>query len=112
MVDPIQNLAFSMHANPGVYALLLGSGVSRAAKIHTGWEITLELIRQLAKLSGKSPASLEEWYRDEHGAAPDYSTLLAELAKTPTERQQLLRPFFEPTQEERERGDKMPLLSH
>lgn len=27
MIDPIDSLAFSMHANKGVYAVLLGSGV-------------------------------------------------------------------------------------
>ena len=31
MIDPINSLAFSVQANRGVYALLLGSGVSRAA---------------------------------------------------------------------------------
>ena len=48
MIDPIQSLAFSMQANPGVYAVLIGSGVSRPAKIPTGWEITLDLVRKLA----------------------------------------------------------------
>lgn len=32
-VDPRLSLALSMQSNPGVYALLLGSGVSRSAKI-------------------------------------------------------------------------------
>ena len=112
MVDPIHSLAFSVHANPGVYALLLGSGVSRAAKIPTGWEITLDLIRQLAHVDGESPALPEEWYREKHGVAAGYSALLAQLAKTPTERQQLLRPFFEPTPEEREQGHKRPTVAH
>ncbi len=50
--DPLVSLASSMHAGPGVYALLLGSGVSRAAGIPTGWGITLDLITRLAELSG------------------------------------------------------------
>ena len=29
MISPTESLAFSMHANPGVYALLVGSGISR-----------------------------------------------------------------------------------
>lgn len=41
MIEPIDSLAFSMHGNKGVYALLLGSGVSRAARIPAGWEIIL-----------------------------------------------------------------------
>ena len=108
MVDPIHSLAFSVHANRGVYALLLGSGVSRAAKIPTGWEITLDLIRQLAALSNERPESPEAWYRERYDKEPDYSALLAELAKTPAERQQLLRRYWEPTPE----GDKAPTAAH
>ena len=112
MIDPINSLAFSVHANRGVYALLLGSGVSRAAKIPTGWEITLDLIGQLAALSDERPATPEAWYRERYDKEPDYSALLAELAKTPAERQQLLRRYWEPTPEEREQGDKAPTAAH
>jgi len=31
MIDPQLAMAFSVHANKGAYALLLGSGVSQAA---------------------------------------------------------------------------------
>ena len=112
MIDPLHSLAFSVHANRGVYALLLGSGVSRAAKIPTGWEITLDLIGQLAALSDERPATPEAWYRERYDKEPDYSALLAELAKTPAERQQLLRRYWEPTPEEREQGDKAPTAAH
>ena len=95
-----------------MYALLLGSGVSRAAKIPTGWEITLDLIGQLAALSDERPATPEAWYRERYDKEPDYSALLAELAKTPAERQQLLRRYWEPTPEEREQGDKAPTAAH
>ncbi len=54
MIDPVHSLAFSIQANRGVYAVLVGSGVSRAAKIPTGWEITLDLIRKLAKIRGET----------------------------------------------------------
>jgi hypothetical protein len=37
-LDPTVMLATSVHAQPGVYALLLGSGVSTGAGILTGWE--------------------------------------------------------------------------
>jgi len=47
MLDPINFLAFSVHSNREVYAVLLGSGVSRAAGIPAGWEITLELVRKV-----------------------------------------------------------------
>ena len=113
MLDPITSLAFSMHATKGVYAVLLGSGVSRAARIPTGWEITLELVRKVAALqsadAGADPAA---WFREKFSAEPDYSQLLDAVAKTPAERQQLLRSYWEPTEAEREDGAKQPTAAH
>jgi hypothetical protein len=40
-------LALSLHHDPGVHAVLVGSGLSKAAGIPTGWEITLDLVRRL-----------------------------------------------------------------
>ena len=113
MIDPIHSLAFSIQANRGVYAVLAGSGVSRAAKIPTGWEITLDLIRKLAKLHGEtSDPDPELWYRNKFESDADYSDLLNELAKTQAERQQLLRAYFEPNDQEREEGEKEPTAAH
>lgn len=113
MIDPIHSLAFSVQANKGVYAVLLGSGVSRSAKIPTGWEVTLDLVRKLAGLAGEScEPSPEAWYLDKYGREPDYSEILAALAKTQAERQQLLRSYFEPTEQEREEGAKQPTPAH
>ena len=76
MISPTESLAFSMHANPGVYAVLVGSGVSRAAQISTGWEITLDLTRKLAQLR-KEPCDPDpaQWYQNAFGKEPDYSDL-------------------------------------
>jgi hypothetical protein len=113
MIDPLLSLAYSMHANKGVYALLLGSGISRAASIPTGWEIVLDLIRNLALLSDEDPEpEPAQWYRDKFSEEPDYSRLLDQIAKSPTERQQLLRSYFEPSDEEREQGLKVPTAAH
>ena len=61
MISPTESLAFTIQASPGVYAVLAGSGVSRAAKIPTGWEITLDLVRRLAlPLPRISPAGLRK----------------------------------------------------
>lgn len=113
MIDPINSLAFSMQANKGVYAVLVGSGVSRAARIPTGWEVTIELVRKAAAIQNANcepdPAA---WYRESTGNDPDYSVLLDTVAKTPAERQQLLRPYFEPTESEREEGAKTPTKAH
>ena len=113
MINPTESLAFSMHANPGVYAVLAGSGVSRAAEIPTGWEITLNLVRKLAALRQKKcDPDPEQWYRSTFGNEPDYSNLLDDVCKTPAERQQLLREYVEPNAEEREQGKKQPTDAH
>jgi hypothetical protein len=49
-------LAIAMHHGPGVYALLLGSGVSRAASIPTGWEVVGDMIRKVAQVRGQKDA--------------------------------------------------------
>jgi hypothetical protein len=54
LIDPALSLAFSMYSNKGVFALLLGSGASRSARIPTGWEIMMDLIRNRQKLSWTS----------------------------------------------------------
>jgi|SRR6185503_1409003 len=113
MIDPMISLAFSVYSNKGAYSLLLGSGISRASGIPTGWEVVLDLIRKVAKLEGEDcdpdPAA---WFKRKHTAEPDYSKLLDAIAKTPTERQQLLRGYFEPTEDERAQGVKAPNVAH
>ena len=113
MIDPLLSLAMSMHSNPGVYALLLGSGISRSAGIPTGWEIVEDLIRRIALLEkedcGADPAA---WYARKYGHAPTYSDLLDAVAKSPAERSQLLRGYFEPSTEEREQHLKVPTAAH
>jgi len=106
-------LAISVHTNPGVYALLLGSGVSRAAGIPTGWEIVLDLIRKVAAVEGEEPQpNPETWYHQRFGELPDYANLLDRLTITPAERMALLRSYFEPTEDELERGLKTPTPAH
>ena len=113
MIDPVHSLSFSIRSSPGVYAVLLGSGISRSAKIPTGWEITLDLVRKLAALSGEDCGSdPEKWYLEKFSHDPNYSDILNEVAKIATERQQLLRPYWEPTDEERQEGSKQPTKAH
>ena len=111
--DPTTQLAFSMHENKGVYAVLIGSGLSRSAGIPTGWEITLELIKRAGLLSGASDQEdWHAWYVEKTGVQPNYSTLLEELATTQTERRALIQAFLEPTEQELEDGIKMPTPAH
>lgn len=113
MIDPLLSLAYSMHATEGVYALLLGSGISRASGIPTGYEIVLDLIRKLTALVGEDcEPNPDDWYRSKFSEEPDYSRLLDQIAKSPAERQQLLQTYFEPNNEEREQGLKMPTEAH
>lgn len=112
-MTPELSLAFALQSSPGVYALLLGSGVSRAARIPTGWEVVLDLVRKVASAQGADcepdPAV---WYEAQYGVQPGYSQLLDALAKTPSERQQILRAYFEPSDEERKEGVKAPTKAH
>lgn len=115
MIEPMLSLAFAIHSKKGVHALLLGSGISRSAGIPTGWEITLDLVQKMAQIKGKSisdPVALCAWYSSEYGNEPDYCKLIADLAKSEPERRQLLRGYFEPTEDEKEQGFKQPTNAH
>lgn len=113
MIDPIVSVAFSIHSTPGAYALLVGSGVSRAAEIPTGWEIVLDLIRKVAAvMAADCEPDPEAWYAKQFGEEPDYSRLLERVSASPTERRQLLRSYFEPIAEEQQEGKKAPTAAH
>lgn len=116
-LSPLAMLATSMQAQPGVYALLLGSGVSTGAGVPTGWGVVTALVRRVAAV--EDPASIEDaardpekWWHDHHGDPLGYSSLLEALAPTPATRQGLLADFFEPSEEEREQGIKTPSRGH
>src|SRR3954470_6584091 len=95
--DPLTQLAFSIFENKGVFAVLLGSGLSRAAEIPTGWEITLDLIRRVALAQGvDEQPDWAHWYRTKTGQEPNYSTLLEELAVSAEERRSILHSYIEP----------------
>jgi len=113
VIERLTTLAFSIYSNKGAYAFLLGSGISRSAHIPSGWEVESELIKQLA-FSKKEiiTENAHQWFKDKYGMAASYSSLLEELVKTPTERVQLMKPFFEPTDEEKDLGWKQPTKAH
>lgn len=112
-MDSVLSLAYSFYSNKGVYALLLGSGISRSAGIPTGWEVVLDLIKGIAKIKGEDCGnSPEEWYKKTFNKEPDYSVLLGSIAKTPAERSQILKHYFEPSDEERQQGLKTATIAH
>lgn len=111
--DHLTRLSFSIYENRGVYALLIGSGLSRAAQIPTGWEITLDLIRRIAMAQGEEEqADWEAWYRKGTGKEPDYSELVGELGLSADERRSILHGYIEPTSEDRDEGRKLPTPAH
>lgn len=111
--DSLTQLAFSVYESKGIYALLLGSGLSRAASIPTGWEITLDLIGRVAMAQGvEEQPDWAAWYREKTGTVPDYSALLEELAVSREERRAILHRYIEPNDEDRERGRKIPTKAH
>jgi hypothetical protein len=116
-LDPLLSLALALQNTKGGYALLLGSGISRAAGVPTGWEVVEDLVRRVAAADGEAAAKLVNddpagWYVSTYHEPPAYSTLLERLASTPTERRELLRRYFEPSAEERDQGLKVPTQAH
>lgn len=109
-----------MHAQPGVYAVLLGSGVSTGAQVPTGWGIVRELVRRVAAAThpddpaagDRAATDPERWWSENGTGELGYSSLLEQLAPTPATRQALLAEFFEPTEADREDGIKVPSPAH
>ncbi|MCK4527208.1 SIR2 family protein [candidate division WOR-3 bacterium] len=111
--DKMIQLAFSIYSNPGIYALLIGSGASRGSGIPTGWEIMLDLIRKIGAVSGeKEIENPEKWYWDKYKEKPTYSNLVKRLARTREEQRGILREYFEPNKKEGEAGEKQPTKAH
>lgn len=114
-LDPRVTLATALATQKGVYALLLGSGVSTGAGIPTGWGVVEALVRRVAAAEGDALASdtnWEEWWAQHHGEDLGYSSLLAQLASTAPARRALLAGFFEPTPEDLEQKQKVPSPAH
>lgn len=99
-VDLRVSLATAIHAASGVYAVLVGSGLSSAAGIPTGWAVLQDLIRKIAVAEGVDSDTLGEspeiWWREQGRPDPRYDTILEALASTDAARQSLLRPYFDP----------------
>lgn len=103
MENTVTSISFSIFSNKGVYALLLGSGISKNAGIPTGWDIVQDMIEKLAILKKEEfPTTPQEWFEKKYGIEANYSTILGKLAKTPNERLNLLKPYFESRSEKLE----------
>ncbi|HVV77154.1 MAG TPA: SIR2 family protein [Mycobacteriales bacterium] len=100
-VDPRVALATSIHGAPGIYAAMVGSGMSSAAGILTGWQVVLDLVNRVARAQDVDLEAVglmpDAWWTQTYGEPPAYGSVLKELAPTPAARQALLRPYFEPS---------------
>ena len=112
-MDDCTKIAISMQSNKGVYALLLGSGISVSAGIPTAWAITKDLVHKLAAALGEEIAGdWDTWYRNKYSEEPSYSLILSKLVETSSERVNLMLPYFEPNDDETETGLKQPTVAH
>ena len=79
----------------------------------TGWKVVLDLVEKLAHLKNENCIpDPKTWYKQKFEHEPRYDELLNDVAKTPAERRNLLRSYFEPTADEREQGKKVPQDAH
>jgi predicted ATPase len=112
-IDPVSRLALALHASPKAYAVLLGSGISASAGVPTGLQIVADLVSKVAAMEGApTGGNPVEWYRRRFGEEPDYSKLLLTLAASPTERNGLLRSYFEPTASQGDARPASPTAAH
>lgn len=111
-VEPHLTAAFALTSNPAAYALLIGAGVSLSSGLPSAWGVQEALIERLAAAFGDEPEDPFAWYYEKFGKRSTYGDLLGSLTHTQSERQALLRGFFEPTDEERDVGLKQPSPAH
>jgi len=73
----------------------------------------LDLIKKIAAMEdGTQIQNPVKWFKEQYKESPDYSNVLDKLANTQAERSNLLQSYFEPTDDEREKGLKVPTEAH
>lgn len=108
-VDPLVSLASSIQSGPGVFAFLLGSGVSKSAGVPTGWDVTKIMAQRIADAEGGDSVG---WYRERFGDDPAYSDLVAQLGRSRGDRVTLLKGLFEQPEEDEEGGTRRFSQAH
>lgn len=119
LIEPPMALALNVHASPGVYALLLGSGISIASGVKTGWGVVEDLVGKVAAVRdpgnadarAEAMADPEKWWESNCDEALGYSALLGAVAPKPASRQALLAQYFEPEDGDDD-GGKAPTAAH
>ncbi|MBT2545264.1 SIR2 family protein [Streptomyces sp. ISL-44] len=111
-------LAMNVHASPGVYALLLGAGISIASGVKTGWGVVQDIVGKVAAVRdpdnpavrAEAMADPEKWWEANSSDPLGYSALLEAAAPKPASRQAMLAGYFEP--EDGEDNSKGPTAAH
>ena len=99
--DGLARLAFLLSRTEGTYAVLLGSGISSAAGVLTGWGIAMDLIVQMAVSGGEeAPGDPEVWYQEKFGEPVNYSDIVEWFGGTQAERTGLLSSYIEPNDDD------------
>lgn len=112
-IDPFVVMAASLHYDRGAYAVLAGSGMSTAAGIPTGWDLTKELAGLEARhAEGHVPDDIEAWWAANKTVPLTYSAVMEAIAPTISQRQALLRSVIEPSADEIRAGLKVPSPAH
>ncbi|MFJ2230536.1 SIR2 family protein [Streptomyces halstedii] len=118
LIEPAMAMALNVHSSPGVYALLLGAGVSIASGVKTGWGVVQDIVGQIAAVRdpdnpdarSEAMADPETWWEAATSEPLGYSALLAAAAPMPASRQAMLARYFEP--EEGQDDSKGPTAAH
>lgn len=84
-IAPLDALATSMCVSPGLFAILLGAGMSISAGRLCAWGILYDLIRQVAVSENTNiPEGTEEnWWEQKTGERPHYGELIKSLNRLP-----------------------------
>ncbi|GHA71104.1 hypothetical protein GCM10010372_82670 [Streptomyces tauricus] len=118
LIEPPMAMALNVHSSPGVYALLLGAGVSFASGVKTGWGVVQDIVGKVAVARDpdnpdartEAMADPEKWWEANTSEPLGYSALLAAVAPMPASRQAMLAEYFEP--EEGQEDSKGPTAAH
>jgi SIR2-like domain len=110
--DAHVSLALAMASRPGITAVLAGAGLSATAGVPAAWKVQQELLGRAAAAAGEQPDDVFVWWKEKTGASAAYDDILFASASTKLARKDILRPFFEPTEEERSEGIKVPSEAH
>jgi hypothetical protein len=89
--------------------------MSRAAGVPTGYEVLVDLCRQVANASGDGESGQVDplgWFAATTGAEASYDRVLAALTSSREERVGMLRRYFEPSPDEAEQRLKIPGAGH